>query len=417
MRVTEWIRGGVSRTAGTVGFAIRGLRSDRMRTAFAVFGVVLAVLSVTLLVGVGVGVTETGEELFDRSDRDLWVSGGPVDIAPGTVGGFRNPVTDAHTVAAEIDGHEAVRHAGPMAFQVVYVSPDGEEFETLIGTGVPGGGPSIVLEDGEGFTGGDTHYADGSYDGPMTHQVIVDPATAERFDLAVGDTLHVGGTIGDARRNEFEVVGISPTFREFLGTGTATIRLSELQTLTGSAHEDRATLISVRLESGADPEAVRDELQEAYPAYDVRTNREQFLAVLERQAVVLAGGISLAALGVIAGAALSMNLLLSMVYAQRETFAVMRALGMGGRTVVGVALTQAVIVGIAGGAVGLLVTPAAAAGIETIAATVTGFEGLVQVPTEAYLAGGAIAAVFTAIGGVAGAVRVSRIAPLEQLTR
>lgn len=147
----------------------------------------------TLLVGVGTGVTDTGEELFEDAERDLWVSGGPIEIAPGAVGGFRNPVTNAHTLAAEIESHEDVRNAAPMGFQVAYVSADGEEFETILGSGVSGGGGSIAIQEGTDFSGPDTHYADGTHDGPMTHEVIVDPETAERFDLEVGDTIHLGG--------------------------------------------------------------------------------------------------------------------------------------------------------------------------------------------------------------------------------
>jgi len=72
--------------SGIVWIALRQLRSDRMRTALAVIGVALAVLSVTLLTGVGAGVIATGEETFEESDRDLWVSGGPIEVAPGSVG-------------------------------------------------------------------------------------------------------------------------------------------------------------------------------------------------------------------------------------------------------------------------------------------------------------------------------------------
>jgi len=80
-----------------------------------------------------------------------------------------------------------------MAFQVVYVSTNGEEFDTTLGSGVPGvGGGSVSIQEGEGFTGPDTHYADGTYEGNMTHQAIVSPSMAEEFDLEVGDTVYLG---------------------------------------------------------------------------------------------------------------------------------------------------------------------------------------------------------------------------------
>ncbi|WP_052334937.1 ABC transporter permease, partial [Halorubrum sp. AJ67] len=342
---------------GTGWIALRQLRSDRARTLLAVLGVTLAVLSVTLLVGVGAGVVETGSETFDQSGRDLWVSGGPIDIAPGTVGGFQNPIPNAHPLADEIAAHEDVRTATPLAFQVVYVSPDGEAFDTTMGSGTPGAGGSVSIAEGEGFTGPDTHYAGGNYTGEMTYQALISPALAEKYNLSVGDTIHVGGTVQTARENEFEVVGISPTFANFLGTGTVTLRLSELQTLTGNAYDDRATIVTIETVDGADPAAVREELAAQHPAYTFRTNQEQLVEVLERQAVVLAAGASLAVLGVVAGGALALNLLLSIVYVQRETLSVLRAVGATRLGVVGVAVAQALAIAIVGFLLGAVTTP------------------------------------------------------------
>jgi len=406
-----------NRLGGLVGLALRQLASNRARTAFAVVGVAFAVLSVTLLFGVGTGVMETGEQLLTDSEQDLWVSGGPIDIQPGTVGGFQNPLVDAHAVAAEMEAREEVRAAVPIGLQTVYVSTDSEEFDTVVGSGAPTGGPLVDLQAGDGFNGSNTHYADGNYDGPMTHQVIVDPATAEQYNLSVGDTLHVGGTITDAQRNQFEVVGISGTFRQFVGTQTVTLRLSELQTLTGTAYDDRATLVTVRLEDGADVEAVKADLEAAHPEYNIRTNSEQLTAILERQAAVIAGGLSLVALAVLSGMLLSLNLFLSLVYQQREQLAVFRAIGGSRASTVGLTLLQGAFIAAAGCALGLALTPVLAATIDGVAAALTGFERLVRVPLRAYLAGAGVAAGFGVLGTVAGVLRLSGEAPTARLTQ
>ncbi|RLM49983.1 ABC transporter permease [Halorubrum sp. Atlit-28R] len=405
----------VRRLWGIGWIALRQLRSDRMRTLLAVVGVTLAVLSVTLLAGVGAGVTETGRETFDQSGRDLWVSGGPIDIAPSTVGGFQNPIPNAHPLADEIGAHEEVRTAVPLAFQVVYVSADGEEFDTTMGSGTPGAGGSVSITEGDGFIGPSTHYAGGNYTGEMTHQALVSPELAEKYNLSVGDTVHVGGTIQTARENEFEVVGISSTFANFLGTGTVTLRLSELQTLTGNAYDDRATIITIETVDGADPAAVREELAARHPKYTFRTNEEQLVEVLERQAVVLAAGASLVALGVVTGGALALNLLLSIVYVQRESLSVLRAVGATRLGVVGVAVTQSLTIATLGFLVGAGTTPLLAAGLDRIALAITGFEGLVRVPLSAYAVGALVAFGFALLGGILGAVRVTRLASANEL--
>lgn len=403
---------------GLIWIAIRQLRSDRMRTILAVVGVTLAVLSVTLLTGVGAGVVSTGNQMFDDSGRDLWVSGGPIDVAPGSVGGFQNPIPNAHPLAENISSHEDVRNAVPMAFQVVYVSTNGSEFDTTLGSGVPGvGGSSVSIKEGEGFQGPETHYAGGSYEGNMTYEVVVSPSTAEKYDLEVGDSLYIGGTIANARSNKFDVVGISPTFENFLGTGTVTTRLSELQTLTGNAYDDSATLITIQTVPGADREEVKNELAAEYPEYTFRTNQEQLVSLLERQAVVLAAGGSLVVLGVVSGGVLSLNLLLSIIYVQRKPLSVLRAVGATRRGVVGIAIVQALTIATIGYLLGIGLTPVFASGLDEIALLVTGFDGLVQVPQYAYLAGAGVAFGFALLGGVAGAWRVTRVASANRLVR
>lgn len=406
-----------NRLLGLIGLAVRQLSNNRARTAFAVVGVAFAVLSVTLLFGIGTGVLETGEQLLDQSEQDLWVSGGPIDIQPGTVGGFQNPLVDAHTVATEMEARDDVLSAVPLGLQTVYVSTDGEEFDTVIGSGIRRGGDVIEIERGQGFSGSDTHYADGAYDGPMTREVIIDPATAEEYNLSVGDVVHIGGTITDAQRNEWEVVGISETFRQFVGAQTVTLRLSELQTLTGTAYDDRATLITIRVEDGADVEAVKADLEAAYPEFTIRTNSEQLRAVLERQAAIIAGGLSLVALAIISGMLLSLNLFLSLVYQQRDQLAVFRAIGGSRGSTVGLTLLQGTIIATAGCALGLGLTPPLASAIDWAAVTLTGFEGLVQIPTEGYLVGAGVAAAFGVLGTLAGVLRLSGDESVARLTQ
>lgn len=402
------------RYLGLMGVALRQLRGNPARTAFAICGVAVAVLAVTLLVGVGAGVTDTGERLIDESEQDLWISGGAVDFQPGTVGGVQNQVPDAHSLASDLETREEVAAAVPLGLQAVHVSPDGESFDTTLGAGVTGDGGLVSYESGEGFEGSDTHWANGSYDGPMTHEVVVDPAVADRYDLAVGDSLHVGATISDAQRNEFEVVGISRTFREFTGTDTVAIRLSELQTLSGATHDDRASTVLVRLEDGADVSATQKDLEATYPDLEIRTNEEQLTAVLERQALVIAAGVSLVGLAVLAGLLLSFNLFLSLVYQQRREFAMFRAMGGSRVSTLVIAITQGLVLAAGGCLLGVALSPVLAMGIEWIAVSLTGFEGLVAIPTRGYLLGVGVAGVFGLVGTVGGVWRLARTSPLTE---
>lgn len=402
-----------SRLSAIGGLAVAQLRHDRTRTVLAVVGVALAVTATVLLAATGVGVVATGQEQFADAGRDLWVTGETIQFAPGQVGGIENSIYDAHDVAAEIRTRDSVGTAAPLLFQTVYVSADGEEFETLAAMGVPSSG-GVSISAGSGFSGA-THYADGGYDGPMTRELLIDERTAALLGVDVGDSLYVGGTITAAETQPFEIVGISGTGNQFLGTPTLTLPLSELQTITGKSETDPATLITIALTDGADPTRVHDQLTRAYPELTVRTNEEQFQATLQRQAVVLAGGVSLIVLAVIAGLALTLNVLLSMTYQQLPAYAALRSLGSSGSTLTGVVLCQSAVVGAVGCVLGLAAAVPAAYAIDAAAVALTGFEDVVRLTPLVFLLGGSVAVITSLLSGALVGWQLRRFAPIQVL--
>lgn len=407
----------ITKLRAVIGLAVAQLTHERTRTVLAVCGIALAVLSTTLLASVGYGVIETGQQKFDSSGRDLWITGGPIQLAPGSVGGFENTVTDAHPVAETVSARDDVKTAVPMAFQTVYVGTDPSELETLVGVGVTGSASqgAVQLSDGDGFTGGDRHYASGDYDGPMDYEVVIDPRTANMFNLSLGDTLYIGGTVTGARQNAFTVVGVSPTFSQFLGAPSIVIPLSELQELTGTTRTDRASMITIDLDTGTDPQQVEQDLQETYPQYDVRTNQEQLESVLAQQALVLASGLVLVILAVVAGTVLTVNLLALLVYQQQEQLAAMKALGVSSSVLMSTAASQGVLLGVLGGGLGLAITPVASQALNEIAVHLVGFEGLVQTPDPVYALGVSIAVGIGTLGAIVAGWRVGTIRPLNHL--
>lgn len=393
-----------SRARAVVGLAWSDLAHARLRTALAICGVAIAVLTLVLLAGAGAGVLETGDEQFEQADRDLWLTGDAIGLTPAGGGGFEATIQDAHPLAADIEAREDVDTAAPMAFQTLYVGTDPDELETIVVTGVPGGGSAVSIQAGDGFSGGDTHYADGSYDGPPTEEVLVDEATADHFGLAVGDEIHLGGSVVTARETRYEVVGISDTFAGFLGTETATIRLSELQTLSNTAETDAATMIAITVDG--DAEAVADELRAEYPAYTIRSNEEQLRAVLGQQAAILTGAALLVGFAVLTGAALTVTLLSLHVYQRRQTFGTLRAIGVSKRTIGLLVLTQGLILGAAGWILGAALSMPLARALNAVVGAIVGYEGLVAVPPEAIWVSGVVA---IGLGALAAATAAWRL--------
>ena len=409
--------GRVARILGAAGVGLRQLRHRPGRTTLAVLGVVLAVVLVVMLGGLGYGLTTTGDEAINWIDRDLWASSGPTTFAPGTVGGVATPIEDAHEVAAHMERVEGVTQAQALAFQAVYVSPDGKEFDTIVGVGGTGNGSSIRILQGQSFSSGDNHYANGTYQGPMTHEVIVGPRLADRYNLSVNDTLYIGGTLAAARGNEFTVIGISNGFSRFLGTPTVALHLSELQKVSGMTGNDRAALIAISTDPGVNPSIVERRLERRFPAFDVRTNDEQVGSIIGNQGSVLASAGTLVVLAVVAGIALILNVLSLLVAQQRNQFAALKAAGVSGRLLAVVTLTQGLVVGLLGGVLGILLSQPATVAVNHVVADLTGFPDLIKIPPWLFAIGILLAVVMGVLGSSIAGWRVSRLSPLAHLQR
>ncbi len=393
---------------------LRQVRHERGRTVFVVLSIALAVLAVTLLASVGLGVLQTGEERFDRAGQDIWITADGVELT--ATGGIENPITDSHRLAADLERRDDVRTASPLAFHGVYVGTEPDDLELVTGLGVPNTHGDLSLERGTGFSEGDSHYANGTYDGPMSQEILIDPQTADRFDVDVGDTLYVGSSRSSATEREFEVVGISSAYSQFLGSSTVTMPLSELQTITGTTGTDRATYVTVTTAEGANRAAVSESIQQSYPEYDVRTSEEQFESLLSEYLLILASGATLVVLALIAGVAMTVNTLVLVAVQQREELAALRAIGLSRGFLAGIVGGQGLALGLTGGLLGLLATPVFAFGLDRIATRVVGFEDLLRTPPEVYVGGLVIAVGIGTLGAIVAGWRVAQDARVDTLS-
>jgi putative ABC transport system permease protein len=409
----SWLPG--TRASAAVGIAIAQVRHYRVRSVLSVVGIALGVVLVVSLAGLGYGLTTTGDEAIDYLDHDLWATGGQVELAPGGVGGVANPIPEAHRTTERFESHERVRDAQALAFQTVYVSDSPDEFDTIAGVGLTGNGSRVV--GGGGFSTDDVHYANGSYDGPMTHEIFIDERTAARYDVGVNDTLYIGGTIYQAERNEFRIVGVTRSFSRFLGVPTVAMHLSELHEVSGTTRTDRAGIMGVTLTNGAPPEQSKQELEQAYPAFEFRTNDEQVSAIIGRQASVLAGAGTLVLLAVVAGIALVVNTLALVVYHQREALAAMKAIGVRGRTLGVLVGTQGILFGLFGGVLGCALVPPLVTVVNGVVGDLTGFGQLIKTPLWLYGVGLGIALSMGLLGSLVAGWRAASIDPLKTLSR
>ena len=159
---------------------------------------------------------------------------------------------------------------------------------------------------------------------------------------------------------------------------------------------------------GATPEQVATELEAEYPQLDFRTNQEQLQSTLRQQAVVIAAGACLVLLALVSGIALTMNLLLSLVYQQQKEFAALRAQGLSVTTLVGIVTTQSLVYGVTGGLAAAGLTYPLADVMNIAIDRIVGFENVISVDQRIVLLGFSLAVVIGVLGAVSASWRLSR---------
>ncbi|WP_306059206.1 ABC transporter permease [Natronococcus wangiae] len=406
------VRQALARTRAVAGLAIAQLRRSPGRVALTVLAVALAVLSVTLLASLGVGVVDKGEEGLEAADRDIWISSDPVDPAAS---GTQNPIVGTHGVAAEINERDDVRSATPIAVHDVYVGSDPDDLRRRSAVGVESTHSGYDFEEGGGFSMRDDPYDGTPADEPRTAEIVLDPRIAEELDVGVGETVYVGTSRETAAAAEFTVVGTSRHHSQFLGSPAVTVPFADLQAIAGTAGTDRSTFLTADVADDADREAVADDLAAEYPEYDVRTSDRQVRAMFEERPLVLASGATLVGLAVLGGIVLTVNLFALVAYQQREELAALRAIGLSRWVLAGTIGAQGLVIGLLGGVLGVAATPLFARVLNYLAADVIGFERLLRTPLEVYAVGLVLAVCVGTIVAIATGWRTGRYASLEHL--
>ncbi|GAA0675675.1 ABC transporter permease [Natronoarchaeum mannanilyticum] len=404
------VRDALVRFRAVLGLAFAQLRRAPGRTLLTVLAVALAVLSVTLLASLGAGVVDKGEQGLEQADRDLWISNDPIDPAAS---GTENPIVDAHSVARSVQSREDVRVAQPVAMHEVYVGTDRSDLQRVPAVGTSRTHEGFDFESGEGFVLDEEDYAAATPYEPTREEIVLDPRTAESLGVGVGDAVYVGSS--RATLHEATVVGTSAHYSQFLGSPTATVPITDLQAMTGTAGTDRATFVMADTTEGADPAAVRDELAAEYPAYDVRTSDQQVEKLLQERTLVLASGVTLVGFAILGGAVLTINLFALVAYQQRDELAALRAIGLSRGVLAGTIGAQGLVIGVLGGIVGVAATRPIAAGLNRLAERVVGFEGLVQPSVEIYAVGLALAIVLGGLVALVTGWQAGRYAKVEHL--
>lgn len=394
--------------------ALKNIMKNRVRTSLNIAAVTVAVLSVILLASLGSGLVATGESAFKESLMHLWITGQPVDLRASYSNVGAAKINNAHQLAEDTVKDPRITLTIPMLTEMIYAYKDNVNPRAVFGLGVETSGPMVVISEGSNLNES-SHYNKGAYNGAWTREVLVDSRASALLNVGVGDTIHVGKSVGDAKGQVFKVVGITNSLAGFSVNPMIIFPFSELQDVTGNHYYDSASMIMVRLRDPGDVHAVQSDLKVQYPDYVVSTNMEFLEKVIKENSIMLYSAVSMVLLAVVMGGALVVNTTLLSINEKRKEIGIMQVIGLSRWSILKSLGLEGLIISILGGIAGCVlsipITIVLNYGIEST----LGFEN-VLVLNEMFLTGGFVMAMTLGLFATFIAVwRLVGIHPIEQL--
>jgi ABC-type antimicrobial peptide transport system permease subunit len=212
------------------------------------------------------------------------------------------------------------------------------------------------------------HYANGTYRGPATYDVLLSTPYADAYGITVGDRILLSPSTNTSLGTEYNVTGVfgvPPTVLGPTGAFAVLLPLSDLQVMTGFAGGPSATVtdaadtvqVAVTGSVADNPAAlgaVRAEVQGIVPYYSVTSLNQEAQQLQSASGVLTGFYLALSSVGLTVGLLFLALVLLRRVESNRRSIGIRRALGIPGRTIaVGIA-AEGLGLAVAGALAGLV---------------------------------------------------------------
>ncbi len=361
-------------------YALDALRRRPGRSAMTSLGIGLAVGLVVLLLALSSGIETSATTLATQSGVDLIAVSAN---ASSPLQGEFPPVQGAHSLVQKIPAVDPnVATASPwLVSDLVFGNaslwaaansssvPNGWS-PTQSGTvgWIPSDNTGLQtpdLENGTGFTfAGDPHYANGSYTGPSTHEIVLDQGLATVLHVWVGDLVWLGAAEPPsaaalkgwyANATPFRVTGISGPFWLVPSALLAFAYLSEIQEIVGgaSAQTDYASLVLIHLTDPTTVDADQSRLAASFPQMTVFTLASILGAIQHVVNLYRTFGELIGLIGIVVAALFATTVLQMSVDDRSREIALLRAIGHSRPAVGSLVVEEALYLSVFGLAVGL----------------------------------------------------------------
>lgn len=322
--------------------AVRDMRHNLLRFALTAVGLGLLLGIVVAMMGIYEGALDDALRLPRSGSADLWV------VQPRTMGPFAEPSRiprDTRDLVRRIPG---VAAAGAVTFQTVQTVAQGRPLRMFVEgyePGRPGGPPALVA--GHGIT--ESHY-----------QIVVDRSSG----LAPGDELRLG-----PYRDAYTVVGLTRGMVNSAGDPLAWVTLLDAQSLQfpvppALQRREKAAgrpqlvtadinAVLVTLQEGVERAAVATEIDRWKHLSAVTEQQEEaYLTQFVIEKMQRQIGLFMVILIVVSTVIIAL-IIYTLTMDKLRSIATLKLVGAPDRTIVGLIVQQALILGLSGFAVGV----------------------------------------------------------------
>jgi putative ABC transport system permease protein len=365
-------------------YAADALRRRPGRTALTALGIGLATALVLVLLSVSAGIQVSSFRLATSSGVDLLGTSTNTSL---TSSSSFPPLTGAHKLAQEIPAQDPnVATASPwLVSSLVFANSSlfAASNESPNGSSVPAGWQPAsataigwIPDDNTGLevptivagsnlpAPGDPRYANGSYNGTRTDDVVLNAAIAQLLHVGPNSTVWASAqspsgpstlSVWFTQATSFRVIGVSGPFWFLPSAALGMFYLSELQEMAGgdTASTDYASLVLIHLVDPTLASQDQTRLESAFPAITFFTLGNVLGAVQHVVNLYRTFGTLVGLIGILVATLFTATVLLMSVEDRSRELALLRAVGYSRAQVGGFVLEEGLLLATLGLAVGL----------------------------------------------------------------
>ncbi len=379
-RIRRWI--GLFRVA--IYRLVSRLRQVPKQTVVTVALIAVTIALLVIVTGIAAGIAADSADESEADVRIVPVGGGTlssvIDVENARLG-------NVHETSATLDEREDVASATPVFVEALRIQVDGsDETETVLAMGVVPPAEPITIEglSTAPLEPGDPHFANGTYDGTRTGEVVLTDEAAAAINASEGDSLEIGrSTTAATLRQENSGGSLEYTTTAIEDTETNSVsgelplvmlHLSELQSISGADDDDLADQVLVKTDPDPSTAAVESAAADTYPNATVQTGDDGQVELIRSNDFALATSLVAMIVAVVICSLFIATSAALTVDKDRQTIAVFAAIGFSARSRLAIVAVTTLSLTLAGALVGIV--------LGTIGTAVTNYVATATVAPE-----------------------------------